>query len=216
LKGDKEMKRNMFFKYSIVITLIITQNLIASVSYYSEEDFINAFPFTLSMESFEGLPVDNQPYIHSSLSLSDFTVSTDGDLLGVYDLGRFAGMHSTHGDQYVAAAGDIETTYQLDIYLDSPVKAFGLYITDWGDVGSGTLSLDNYIESEFTIASGSQPGDNDIFFGIISDTTFDHISINQNNTGDGFSIDEVYYGIPEPSTLLLLGLGTIILRRRKH
>lgn len=57
------------------------------------------------------------------------------------------------------------------------------------------------------------------FYGIISDDAFDTISINlpvigANGTADYVAFDDVVWGVPAPSSLALLGLGTLLTARR--
>ena len=102
----------------------------------------------------------------------------------------------------------------MDFGLHNSAMAFGLYITDWGDVGSGTLSIGTDNGDLFTVATGPQPGDQDIFFGISSTIPFNQVTIYQNNDNDGYSVDEVYYGVPEPSAFAIFILGAIMAKRR--
>ena len=104
----------------------------------------------------------------------------------------------------------------MDFLLHNPAMAFGLYITDWGDVGSGVLSISIDNGDSLTVATGPQPGDQDIFFGISSTIPFSRVTLYQNNDNDGYSVDEVYYGIPEPSAFTLFILGAVLGARRNR
>jgi len=76
------------------------------------------------------------------------------------------------------------------------------------------LTFSDNIDHTFQIASGAQPNGTIFFFGIITDQSFTEVTLNQTLTGDSWAVDEMYYEIPEPTTLLLFGLGAVMLRRK--
>ena len=180
--------------------------------YYSEADFIAATPFSMHMESFEELPVDNTYNVHSTLQLADFSLVTDSPHLGVWDHIPAWNGHTTDGIKHVKVT---DSDHNLYFHLNEPVRAFGLNITDWGDIGSGTLTFSNSNNALFTIGVTPLPQENELFFGLISDQVFESVTITSSIGQEGYSIDEVYYGIPEPASIGLLAIGSLALRKRR-
>jgi hypothetical protein len=52
------------------------------------------------------------------------------------------------------------------------------------------------------------------FFGIVSDTAIETVTLDGGDGDSQWSFDDVYYSVPEPTGLLLIGLGTFLVRRR--
>jgi len=183
--------------------------------YYSEADFIAATPFSMNMESFEELPADNTYNVHSTLQLADFSLVQDSPHLSVWNHIQPWNGHATDGFKHVKV---VDSDHNLYFHLNRPVRAFGLNITDWGDTGFGTLTFSNSNNALFTIGVGPLPRENELFFGLISDQAFEYVTITSSIGQEGYSIDEVYYGIPEPTSIGLLAIGSLALvhRRKQH
>lgn len=206
----------------------------ASVQHYDNEiSFLAAASqYVMKMESFEQLPVDNHPgvlavdslpCIYPTLALPDFTLVAESETLSVADLDRVAGMHATDAAQYVIHYyGTHEISmHQLDFMFEVPIYAFGVNVADWGDVANknplgGNLEFNNNTGYEHVIASAPRPSDNDLFFGIVSETPFTRATLTHTQIGDSYSIDETYYGVPEPTTLLALVIGSIVIQRKRR
>jgi hypothetical protein len=94
----------------------------------------------------------------------------------------------------------------FEVFFDTPVQRFGF------DVGLGNVSI-------FAQTYGGNPlggvddatGTAGSFAGIVRDAAdIERISIIANTTA-GFTMDDLSYAVPEPSTLLLMALGTALL-----
>jgi len=115
----------------------------------------------------------------------------------------------------------------LTITFNSPQSAFGFFATDAVDdlgisplipsiqvILDGGLPIDLTNEDPFTIAGGSV-----MFFGVIDAVNSFTTVLLRNPTGtleDSFGLDDFVIGvIPEPATLSLLALGSLVTLRRK-
>jgi hypothetical protein len=213
-KKEKKMKTTRTVFSAIVIVMITSLVAGGNVQdFYNEADFLAAVSFPLDMESFEGLMVDNNTHQHINLTLADFTIVSNDLTLSVWDRTCDWGGHATDGIKHIQAGS---TTNQLDFYLNEAVKAFGLNIIDWGDFGTGALTYSMDGQGLFTVAVSPLPSENELFFGTISTQEFNHVTLSHNISGESYSIDEAYYGIPEPATMVLLGLGSLVLFRKRR
>jgi hypothetical protein len=146
-----------------------------------------------------GSGYDGGTYLFTSSSITIFTIDPAYDQL--YDWGT--------GDVLTLQGGETTVT------LDSGLRAFGF---DFGNPvlwpGSGLITIDGQDYAQLV-----QPAFN--FFGIVSDSAIDPISINWN--GGGGTIDNLVLSrigavaVPLPGTLALVGLGLLgaaVSRRR--
>jgi hypothetical protein len=193
----------------VIVNIVLTITFVArgATTYENEADFLQDVSL-VQVESFETLPVDISVSQHSFLTLHDFTITEQTTTLSVHDVPNY-GVMATDGDKYVRDTDGLAMT----ITFNDPQTVFGINIIDWGDNGSGMLTFSDNIGHTFQIASGAQPNGTIFFFGIVTNQTFTEVTLNQTLTGDSWAVDEVYYEIPEPGTIFLLGLGAVILRR---
>jgi len=192
----------------------------ATIVYNNKPDFLSAVSgFDYTMESFESFtPVDTEL---TTLGLTDFTITQDGnDRLCVRTTSDAGGAHATDGTRYVWWEPSWEASSSLTLSFDDPIRFFGLYVTDamdWTTSGPA-LSISNRVDPDYIVVEAPQTSGLEVFWGIVSSYDFDIVTLTTSGlTGrDVVGIDEVYYGVPEPATMLMLGcLGTGILATRK-
>jgi hypothetical protein len=170
------------------------------------------------LESFEGLAATNAA-TQNTITVTDFTITDPNKTeLGVFDNpGSFG---PVDGLNYVLKQdNDSSEPNTITITFNSPINAFGLFITDCCESFPYTLAFSNDAGDAFTAVTG--PLDNaTVFFGVINwDNVFTQVVLT-NHTFDWFGLDKVHYGtaVPEPSIVLLLGaglLGLVALRRKR-
>jgi len=210
-------KSRLIAAFTGIVTLCIASTASAAMYFTDEAAFLAAAP-GLYVESFEELDPDNSFYLvdpdnrHDEFILDDFKLRTPVQAeLTVWDYNN-EGYWATDGIQYV---NNYEGS-SLIFEFDSPIKCFGVSITDFGDYFSTLLTFTNNIGDFYTAAVGPDVSWNLQFFGIITDTLFTRVTFSQSDSEDSYAIDEVYYGIPEPTTFSLIALGILLFFRRRH
>lgn len=179
-------------------------------------------------QDFESL-VNPEPF---NIQFPGTTVTLDASLTGNIAIstsgpGRFA----TSGTNFLQA-----TTGDFTITFATAISAFGFNGIDIGDFVTQQMSLTltdiNGVETEFTVPHSLGIGNNDnatLFWGFIdAGNSYTQISFNNAGGGDTFAFDDMVVGdvgqivdpgnnVPEPTSLLLAGLGLSLLglRRKK-
>jgi hypothetical protein len=178
--------------------------------FHNQSDFLNAAG-PLSFEGFEGLTANNSLNL-GSIRASDFVVTASNSKLGIYNR-PMPGSFATEGTKFLCHQSGLNVTTTFT--FNSEIKSFGFDLIDYGDFGTGQLTLVNDAgENAVVSVSGGSDG-NVQYFGLISGFMFNKAIFTNTISGEGFAFDRVSYGVPEPATLLLLGLGGIMLRRRR-
>lgn len=210
----------------VVAGSIVSRAAAVSLTFTDEATFLSAVAST-TKESFEGLTATNGPTANF-FDLPDFDISVTSPVspgAGIFNV-PLAGGFATDGSNWLAYQSDVNDTLRFD--FDTPINAFGINITDWGDFRPGSLFFSNDAGDNFTVAVSPQSNGNLIFFGLINPTmSFTQIVFTNTADNEGYGIDEVYYSsspanpIPEPSTLLLLasglgGLGFVRWRKKRR
>jgi hypothetical protein len=211
--------KKLFISSALVLLVGVAWTANAYTIYGDEDSFLGATG-DLSLESFEDEAATNT-YSTDNLNLSGFTMvsgSTYSPSLGIYDIAPTYSGHATDGSNHLQYQSGMTDSEPLTFYFDDAINSFGLYITDWGDWSSGSLIFSNDAGNSLTIATAAMsallPNDNEFFFGIIlSGFSFTDVTLTSSAEGDAYGIDEIYYGntapVPEPATMLLLGMGLV-------
>ena len=143
-------------------------------------------------------------------------------ILGIWD-NPINGPHSTDGSNFIRAnttSNSASTT--VTFFFDTPITAFGINITDFGDVNfGGGLLFTNDAGDSYTVASGTSTSGNELFFGLTNDTSsFQSVTFFNENLVDGTGYDEIYSSsVPIPPALVLFGsglAGVIGLRKKRR
>lgn len=189
----------------------------AAVGNFVVDDFENAsFVETLVPPTQPFYVKEGERSVESEWTVfrSDFWCS-EGECHGIDLVTEGDGNHLLFGD--IHDPDDAPTYNRLEF---SPTTAFGTDIRSledgyWAARILGTWFSHNYGEDDpydSQISLFDPPG----FWGIVSDTPFDHVSFGHNYAG--YSLDNVSLAVPEPSTVALLGFGLagIAARRRRR
>lgn len=207
----------MYSKVIVTTTLVLAGSAFADLTTYSSEAAFRSAAAgvgAVSMESFENLPATNAISL-TSATLDDFVVSVDSRRFGIYDHPRY-GLHATDGSQYLYYSSLRDSVMTLE--FDESINSFGLYVTDFGDIGRGRLVFSNSAGDSFTAAASRAPSGDEAFFGIVNtDISFNVVQfINQSQRdGDAYGIDQIYYSkyhhTPAPGAALLglIGMGMV-------
>ena len=117
--------------------------------------------------------------------------------------------------------GPVTGTASAVFSFDTPIQVFGAYLTGV-DTANGDLHVlfNDGIAQELTVPGYLNGGVQ--FFGFTSfGSSISSIELKVQgitaNSRDIFGIDEIRFGsVPEPATMILLGLGGLMLRKRKQ
>ncbi len=191
-----------------------------AMTYGDLGSFLTAASSPLSLESFESLPAGNDLNA-SALLLPGFEVthSFAPDLeLGIFNV-PISGINATSGLNVLVYQSSIDA--ELIFRFLTPINAFSLDLSDWGDYqqGPGTLGFASDAGHALTIANSPLANGNQLFFGIIdTGASFTEVRLKNSLPGEAFGVDSVRYGfiVPPPpvsvpdggATWILLGCGT--------
>ena len=212
--GRMKRRRNSILLASVAITLIVTGSLSANLIYNGDFEF-GVAGFSTDYTYVAAPPdtvYDPQEYtIHTDPSQChpSWTVSYKDHTSGAGNM--MIVNAATAADQTVWAqtvtvtpGTDYDFSYWLSsVYPSNPAE---LQLSINGDVlgtdvAPGTVGI--WQEASYNWNSGAS-----------SSATIRLVDLTRAYSGDDFAIDDITL-IPEPATLLLLGLGGLLLRKRK-
>lgn len=151
---------------------------------------------TFSTDSFEGDPATNVldlTLLNSAVGVQYRIPDSAGSAdLGVFDA-PFVGGFATAGSKWLGYQSG--TNERLVIRLPFPVNACSLDLTDFGDNGTGTLTLSTNAGDSQLVGLGGGPDGNQIFVGVINTLEqFDVITLTNTVPGDFYGVDRVRWG----------------------
>jgi len=194
----------------------------APITYANEAAFIGAAG-GLGFESFEALTATNSVSPAFTATLAAFTL-VGNPQAGVFDQADYAGTHAIDGKNYFEVEGGAQQF--LTFTFLSPIKAFGVTITDYGDTPHDGAPLTFTTNTGVTgTAALNGANANDQFFGLIDNTNpFSTLTLRTGvgPFGEPFSVDAVRFStsetnaVPEPATVLLVGSGIVAAMRKRR
>lgn len=210
------IKRNAFGPAFAGLAVAITATTASAsfITFNTIESFLAEGPVMVNHDT-SSLAIDNAPQMHSSLTMGAMTISTLGNGLSVWDY-EVMGSQATVGDQYVHVASNAMT---VKFEFSVPIFRFGLHISDWGDVSSGSLWYSDNLGNFKSIANAPLADGNLIFFGVESEVGITSLTLNRTSIGDGFAMDNFFYqplSVPAPGAMALLGLAGLMGARRRR
>lgn len=218
-------RRKMNFKSILVgVILCLMANIASAVPVFYFNDpvtdrvtFQTAALEPLVFESFEDT-FPTQPTVSFPVGGPQaFTVSIN---IGNLRQNSFARLVS---DGNFALSFEEFPSSTVTFIFDNPINSFGINVND---MNFGTMSylddLGNSISNVLVGDNGDSRGgpgyENIQFFGVTNNVAFSSIQlsfINGSGLTGTLALDTLEYSIPEPGTICLLGLGGLLLRRRK-
>jgi hypothetical protein len=193
-----------------VLFIVSMSTANAALVQYSDRTLFEAASGILSSEDFNSYTTDVS-FSMSPLDVGDFTITYDGVLVSgwnMIDATPFAmsSLLDIDGTSYML--GGLAEAETIVLTFDSAITAFGADFTGLND--DVARSLFNIAGD--TISLPVQSGLTTLFFGVVSDTPFDTVTLMGLSSSEGYGMDNVAYGsgtvsVPEPTTLALMGLG---------
>ena len=178
------------------------------VTLTDKEQFLGAAG-NVTLESFETSSGSN---IYS-LTTPNFKIThTGGSGFSVLTEPSPYGTAATDGSRHLEEiSGGSPNQFQFYNFQE-PLKAFGLFIMDYGDYGNAPLQMIINNTSTFTIAETGHPDGNILYFGVVADGG-DVITDVRLLSDDAIGLDEISLAasVPEPNIFFLFFCSIIYL-----
>lgn len=213
-------RNGIHFVFVLFFSTILNSAQASLIQFSDEATFKSSAGLSLTLESFEFLPVDSRTAQHTQLDLSGFSLLAPSSNLSVFKK-KSSGQAATDGDNYVKYSSSSTDGGAFTLNFLNPVNWVGLNIIDWGERGIGELSLSASSGEALLIATTPQDDASVLFAGIASSLPLDFITISHDLPRESWALDEVYFGlehkaaVPEPATGYLLAsvLLALVIRR---
>jgi hypothetical protein len=179
---------------------------------------------TLHVIDFENLPIGNftsltvAPGVTVTLSGTDI----DADAGIASDDDTILGYNTTPGgNKHLRVVPTLKSpTVSACFSFDSPIQVFGAYLTGVGTANGNLHVVFNDGSQQDLIVPGYTDGGVQFHGFISAGSSISSVTMEMRDlTGDSrdiFGIDDVRFVLtPEPATLLLLSLGSLLLRKKK-
>jgi hypothetical protein len=191
-----------------LLTVLTASPVSGAVSTFTSRALWQAATGATSLETFNSFAVDT-PFHTVPVDVGPFTISMSPGAISsswnFIDVPPPAFSDFNVDGSNVANIGleDLDSAY---LTFDTPITAFGADFAAWND----NVLRSNMIVGADVIAPPTTIGNQVRFFGITSTTPFTTVEFRGTIESDGFSIDNVEFtAVPEPSTIALVGLGTL-------
>ncbi|MCG8589583.1 MAG: PEP-CTERM sorting domain-containing protein [Proteobacteria bacterium] len=205
------------FILSVVLACVPAGRGEAAIIQFSDRATFEAAAGAVTVQDFEGFAPQADAFEGAPFDFGDFSAFNDPNGFSGGDIAvppvanpEFGTTNVIFGATFIGG-----TIFQLT--FDSPISAIGFDGGELADQRTDQVIFDNTAGDVVTI---SDSVDQLRFWGFISDTPFTTFTISQigfgagGGNGDGFSVDNLTYAVPEPATGLLVALGLALLRRR--
>lgn len=180
----------------------------------SQLSYFNGVSFSSESGSHIGFPdYTDPPDVHNRFDAAFWvTQSVPG---GGYPI---SSPNYAAGIEYIGTEQNGENVSDMRIDFDTPQIAIGMWFIDNDGTNIRLRVFDNIGTLIETAYIPMVPEGGTSFYGISQNVASISYAIIDEQNGlemDSTFIDDLYYEVPEPTTILLLGLGGILIRRKK-
>jgi hypothetical protein len=195
------------FSFILGVMGFLSQSRATDIVFTDRTAFENALGANLKMESFESFPVGASGLINGVLHATDFSAHAIPGSGFTISTGYLSGGYPTSGNQWIGQVGTV-------IYeFNKPTRAFAADFIDYGDGGSGTLNVGLDTRTPFQVAATPRLDLNYLFWGVISDTPFKSVTVENTNNNESMGLDKMNFtieNVPEPSTWALGLISSVV------